>query len=175
MPVDLHDHHSEEFAPSKPSKSQRKRDANALQILGERLVALTPAQLERVPLPQILRDAVLSARNISGRGAARRQRQLIGKLMRQVDAEPIRAAFDRLELGRREEIGRHHQLERLCEVLIAGDESRMAELLRRYPATDRQRLRRLTRNAVREFQQGKPLGARRALFRYLREIHEAAS
>jgi len=45
-------------------------------------------------LPEILHDAVFAAKSISAHSALRRQKQLIGKIMREVDAEPIRAALD---------------------------------------------------------------------------------
>ena len=78
----------------KPSKSQRKREATALQSLGETLVALKPAQLARIPLPDELREAVLAARQMQQRGARKRQLQYIGKLMRRIDPEPIRTALE---------------------------------------------------------------------------------
>ncbi len=79
-----------------PSKSSRKRDAHALQKLGEELVQLRAADLERLPLPESLRDAIDEARRLTSRGALSRQRQYIGKLMRDIDVEPIRAALDAL-------------------------------------------------------------------------------
>ena len=81
-------------APRPPSKSQRKREATALQDLGEQLVKLTPTQLRRVPLPEELLAAIRTAQAIPQRGAHKRQLQLIGKLMRQLDdPEPIRTAL----------------------------------------------------------------------------------
>ena len=77
----------------KPSKSQRKREALALQDLGETLVTLKPAQLDKMPLPEKLREAVLAARQMNQRGARKRQLQYIGRLMREIDPEPIRAAL----------------------------------------------------------------------------------
>ena len=81
---------------SKPSKSARKRDNLALQALGEQLIDLAPEQLDAIDLDDRLRDAVVAARSIRAHGALRRQKQLIGKLMRSVDPEPIRAALHEL-------------------------------------------------------------------------------
>lgn len=81
-------------APLPPSKSQRKREATALQDLGEQLVKLTPAQLKQVPLPDDLRAAVQMAQAISQRGGRKRQLQYVGKLMRRLDdPESIRNAL----------------------------------------------------------------------------------
>jgi ribosome-associated protein len=77
-----------------PSKSQRKRDATALQNLGEQLVELTPNQLNRIPLPDEVLAAVRMAQSISQRGGRKRQLQYIGKLMRQIDdPDAIRTAL----------------------------------------------------------------------------------
>lgn len=78
---------------SKPSKSARKRAQLGLQQLGEELIKLRDDELLALPLEDQLRDAVREARTMHKHGALRRQKQLIGKLMRSVDAEPIRAAL----------------------------------------------------------------------------------
>lgn len=80
----------------KPSKSARKREYIALQKLGEELLTLKDTELGTLPIDEELRDAVLEARQIKAHGALRRQKQYIGKLMRHVDPEPIRAALERL-------------------------------------------------------------------------------
>ena len=80
----------------KPSKSARKREFLALQKLGEDLVGLKEADLRKMALDADLLDAVLDAQKIKSRGALRRQKQYIGKIMRQVDPEPIRKALAHL-------------------------------------------------------------------------------
>jgi ribosome-associated protein len=72
-------------APLTPSKSQRKRDAHALQTLGVQLVALSAAQLARLDLPEALHEAVIAAQQMRSHGARTRQLQYIGKVMRQLD------------------------------------------------------------------------------------------
>ncbi len=81
----------EDEAPERPSKSARKRAAQAAQDLGVELVQLREAQLQELDLPEKLKDAIRAARTINSRAAGARQRQYIGKLMRDVDPEPIRA------------------------------------------------------------------------------------
>ncbi|HAD48983.1 MAG TPA: ribosome-associated protein, partial [Idiomarina sp.] len=46
------------------SKSQIKREAEALQKLGTDLIKLTDTQLKQIPLDDELRDAILLARRI---------------------------------------------------------------------------------------------------------------
>lgn len=80
--------------PDRVSKSQRKREMLALQDLGKELVALGPNQLAQLDLPASLLEAVRVAQRISAFGARRRQLQYIGRLMREVEAAPIRARLD---------------------------------------------------------------------------------
>ena len=69
-----------------PSKSARKRHMHALQQLGERLVALPQAELDKINIKDDrLKEAIDEARRISARGGLKRQLQFIGKLMRSVD------------------------------------------------------------------------------------------
>ncbi len=81
----------------RPSRSQRKRDMLELQELGERLVDLPKEVVDGFPLPDALRDAVVAARSITARGGRKRQMQFIGRLMREVDAGPIRSALAELD------------------------------------------------------------------------------
>ena len=78
----------------RPSKSARKRAAQAAQELGERLVRLPEAQLAALALPEALAEAIRAARSIASRAAAARQRQYIGKLMRSVELAPLQAALN---------------------------------------------------------------------------------
>ena len=116
--------------PGKPSKSARKRDQLALQDLGERLVALPADKLDRIPLNDDLRDAVLAATGMSARGALRRQRQLIGKLMRHVDPAPIRAALDAVTRTDRAEKARFKDAERWRDRIGGGGNAELEAFLR---------------------------------------------
>jgi ribosome-associated protein len=81
----------------KPSKSARKRQQLELQQLGERLIGFSADELNALPIDERLRDAILAASRIRAHGALRRQKQLIGRLMRNCDPEPIRRALDARE------------------------------------------------------------------------------
>ena len=81
---------------TKPSKSARKREHLARQKLGEELIALRDADLRSLALDEDLFEAVVEARSIKAHGALRRQKQYIGKIMRHIDPEPIRAALESL-------------------------------------------------------------------------------
>lgn len=84
----------------KPSKNARKREQQALQQLGEYLIPLKPEELDSIGLNDELLTAVRAAARMKSREALRRQKQLIGKLMRQADADRIRGRLE--ELGARD-------------------------------------------------------------------------
>mgnify|MGYP001813826022 FL=1 len=73
-----------------------KREQLDRQALGEELITLSDAELSTLPLDERLGDAVRAARTMKSHGALRRQKQLIGKLMRDVDPEPIRTQLQAL-------------------------------------------------------------------------------
>jgi ribosome-associated protein len=155
----------------KPSKSAMKRAMTDLQDLGEALVGLSKEQLQRIDLPEDLRDAVRDAQRFTQHEARRRQLQYIGKLMRALDPGPIRAALDDIKGVSAAANARMHALERLRERFLA-DEKVIAEIAAAHPGADLQHLRQLRRNALKEQELGKPPRAFRELFRTLREMDE---
>ena len=86
---------------AKPSKSERKREQQELQALGERLIGL-PDELRRsLALDERLDAAINAVRGMRSHEAVRRQKQYIGKLMREVDAGPIRELLSGQDAGAR--------------------------------------------------------------------------
>ena len=150
------------------SKTQMKKRMLELQALGESLIDLTPNQYLSVPMPDNLRRAVDAARGMTKRGALHRQRQYIGRVMRDVDPAPIRAALDKIRNQDRQAARQFHRVEALRERLLAEDgDAELTRVCDAYPQADRQTLRQKLRAARREIATGKPAGARRALFRFL--------
>lgn len=149
------------------SKSEIKRDAETLKILGTKLVELGKNALERIPLDDDLRMAIELAQRIKREGR-RRQLQLIGKLLRQRDPEPIKIALDKLENRHNQQVALFHKLEQIRDRLIV-DDTVIEEIISQYPHADRQQLRSLSRNAKKEQTSNK---AARQIFQYLREIAE---
>lgn len=158
-----------------PSKSQRKRDASALQDLGVALTALPEAELDLLPLPEKLRDAIDLAKRITSHGALFRQRQFIGKLMRNIDTAPIQVALD-AKIEAQAEAARHfHRLERWRDRLIDEGDEALGAFIARYPAADGGQLRRLASAARAERQEAIAKTAQRALFKTIRAAAEASA
>lgn len=157
-----------------PSKTRRKQEMHALQNIGEQLVELNSKQLAELDLPEVLMDAIIEAKRLHKHEARRRQMQFIGKLMREVDAVPIREKFASWGGVTLQHTAWLHLLERWRDRLLA-DEQAFAELGRDYPAADLQRLRILTRNAHKEKLANKPPKSFRAMFHELQTIIPEAS
>ncbi len=145
----------------------------ALQKLGERLVEQPPERLDRVPLPDALRGAIDEARVIRDHEGRRRQMQYIGRLMRDVDAEPIRAALDAWAGASRAEAAALHGLERWRERLLDDDDA-LTAFAAEHTAALRpdtlQRLRVAIRMSRKEHAEGRPPRHSRELFRLIRSI-----
>lgn len=157
----------------RPSKTQRKKEMTALQALGTRLVRLNAAQLAQLPLPDRLREAIEAAQRITAHEAHRRQLQYIGKLMRQVEPEPIERALDDLTGDSRAAVALMHHCERWRDRLL-DDDAALTELLRAQPAVDVQALRAMIRAARRERDGQLPPKHARELYRLLHELLGAA-
>lgn len=152
-----------------PSKSQLKRDAHALQQLGTELLEVPEGTWQALQLPDHLVAALREARRMSSRGARKRQLQYIGKLMRDVDPEPIQQYFEQLRLETRHQARKHHALEDWRDRMIAEGDAAIEEFLESRPTADRRHLRQLVRQAKKEQATDKPPKSSRALFRYIRD------
>jgi ribosome-associated protein len=163
---------TEENAYDGPSKSQRKRDAEALQKLGEELITLKNSELAQFDLPDNLLRAIQDARSITSHGGLKRQHQYIGKVMRSIDAASIASKLDELRHKHELNSGHFKKLEHWRDRILAEGNKAIDALLLEYPQADRQQLRQLQRNSQKELQAGKPPAAARQLFRYLRQLAE---
>lgn len=151
------------------SKTKLKAEADALQEIGVKLVALPASKLAQLDLPERLIDAVNESKRITANGAIRRQKQYIGSLMRDIDVAPIVEQMQRWEGKNTAENAYFHQLENWRARLIA-DENALSEFIGIYPNVDSQQIRTLIRNARRESTLNKPPKSSRELFKLLREM-----
>jgi ribosome-associated protein len=163
----------DDFHYDKPSKSSRKRDAHALQDLGVELIELRDAELVALNLPEILVEAVREARRTSSRGGGARQRQFIGKLMREIDPEPIRAALAARQGRTAVEAERFKRLEAWRERLVLEGAAALDELERWRPGIERSEWLSKISAAQSERERGGKGTASRELFRALRTLFEA--
>ena len=153
------------------SRSQQRREALEVLTLAQQLVALTDAQLAKLPVPEALLPHIREARRITSHIAHKRQLAFLAKQMRREDDETldaIRDALDEKGDAARREVAAMHRIEAWRERLLAEGDAALAELVDLYPDADRQGLRQLVRNTLEERKRNKPPRAYRELFRQLR-------
>jgi ribosome-associated protein len=155
--------------PLELSRTRRKRAMEALQALGEALAVLPIERLKKIDLPENLREAIDAVRRMPRQDEARRrQMQYIGRVMRHVDSEPIRAALAEARGDSAAGTARLHRIERLRDALLEN-ETALSEIAALHPGIDLQRLRSLRRAALKEKESGKPPRNYRAIFQMLKD------
>lgn len=159
----------------RPSKSQLKRESDALQKLGQELIDQPRDRVKRVPMPEDVRDAILMCQTIKDHEGRRRQLQFVGKKMRTLDEEEIaliQKTIDSWKGKSKSDTAAMHALERRRDKLLTDDKA-LTELLEQNPELDVQHLRNLIRNARKEQAENKPPKAYREIFQILKDIQVA--
>lgn len=131
------------------SKSQRKREAHALQELGLKLTEFNTTQLQELPITEAVVTAVEEYRNLpNSHGAKKRQLQYIGKVMRECDFEEVSSAIEaKLAPGAKQKIKKEPTAtQRWMNKLELEGDSAISELVSAQPEIERQQLRQLIRN-----------------------------
>jgi ribosome-associated protein len=155
---------------ARQSKSARKREAASLQELGVELAGLPDPEIAALELPDKLFAALRDLKRLPSHGAQVRQRQYIGKLMREIDPAPVLAKLAERKLRHDSEIRRFQRVERWRDRLLSEPASALAALLDEYPGTDRPALTRLLEKAARERVDQRAPAAARELFAFLRQL-----
>ena len=145
------------------SRSQVKREAEALQKLGEELIKLPSRKLKSMDLPEKLFNALIEAQSIKSHVAGRRQRQFVGALMRDLDPEPIRQALQQTNAGLPIKSKKTQETKKWMDRLLTGKPAVLEELVSEYPGLERQRLRQLLRNIKKEKTTSKPSKSLKAI------------
>ncbi len=136
------------------SRTDLKRESTELQKLGEALLTLRADLIAGLALSEKLTDALAEARRITNFEGKRRQMQFIGKLMRGLETDTLKAVRDALEEQRRGSAGEAlalHQAEKWRDALILREEA-LDQWIREYPRSDIQQLRALIRQARKDVQ-----------------------
>jgi ribosome-associated protein len=166
----------DDYDDERPSKSERKRNAHDAQKLGEQLIELKSLDLEAFGLPEPLFDAIIEARRITSRAGLLRQRQYVGKLMRGVDLDPIRAALAARSEHAARDTQQFKRVEHWRDRLIAEGAPALDELMQWRPGMDRTEwLRRITAATAERERLGTGGAASRELFRALRALLDRAT
>lgn len=131
------------------SKTRRKRQMTDLQVAGAALVKLSAEQIERLDLPERLREAVLDCKRMTKHEAIRRQMQFIGRIMRDYDAGPIVAQLAVIEAPSKRQTALLHLAEHWRGEMMT-DPDAVERFAQEFPRADPQRLRELIAAARKE-------------------------
>lgn len=154
----------------RPNKTALKREIAARSALIEQMTGLSNAELKRLGLDAETIAAVAEVRAIAKSGARNRQLKYCSKLLATTDLSAVETYLNDRHSQQLEVNQAFHQLELWRERLIAEGDQALGDALVAWPHIERQQLRQLVRDARREKEQGKPVGAGKKLFRYLREL-----
>lgn len=152
------------------SKTRIKQESHALQELGWSLTSLSEIQLASMELEDELREAVILGAQIKDHTAIKRHKKFLGKLLRNIDADPIRERYDALLQDSRHDVQFMHRLEKIRDHLLNGGEEALNLFMSQHPTSERQKLRQLVKDAGKEHANGLPPVSARKLYRYLREF-----
>lgn len=161
----------------RPSKTEMKRQSDALQALGQELVEAPRDRVKRVPMPEDVRDVILECQNIKNHEGRRRQLQFIGKKMRGLTDEEvalIKRTIEGWKGASKADTAALHALERRRDKLLADDKA-LTALLEEAPHLDVQHLRTLIRNARKEQAENKPPKAYREIFQILKDLEKSGA
>lgn len=151
------------------SKTRMKKQMNELQDLGMELTKLSNDTLKKIGLPPELYEAVCMHKKITSNGALKRQTQYIGRLMREVDAVPIRAFLAQLKGENAAHNAFLQRVEQMRSRLITDDNA-LTEFVAAYPHADVGSLHTLIRNTRKEQEAGKPPKHFRTLYQEIKQI-----
>lgn len=154
----------------RPNKTQIKRELAAIFDMAESISGLSSTQIAEFDLPEPVYEALLEIGRMKHDSARKRLLKYVTQKLRLLDLDAIRERLARIKTQSAHGVREHHQAERWRDALL-GEQGAdaLTELLYEFADMDRQQLRQLQRNAIKEAQQGKPPKSARQLYQYLKQ------
>ena len=152
--------HPEEIEPEnqsddpteRPSKGQRKREAQEILNLAEELGQISQQAFQTLPLSEVIRRESEALRKITAHGARKRQLHYLAKILRK-NSDEVDAIRETLLLGKTtvaQETQLLHLAEQWRDRFLDPSDNQSKEAITEYaeihPDTDLQSLRQLVRN-----------------------------
>ena len=161
---------SSEIDQELKSKTEIKREMHQLQDFGQKLIEMSKHQRSRLPLSEDLKYAMIVADKIRNKNEAlRRHIRHIAKILLETDLAPIHQAIDVMANKHQQETAKFTRLENLRDELIEQGSEAIEALLAEFEQMERQKLKQLVRNAVKEKKVEKLGKHYRNLFDYLKQ------
>ncbi|WP_105167238.1 ribosome biogenesis factor YjgA [Pseudoalteromonas sp. T1lg23B] len=153
------------------SKSELKRDAQQYHQLAQDLANMPKKQRDKLPLSDDLIEAMVVADKIRQKSEAyRRHINYITKTLRLTEnVADIEAAIGLMLNKNKQADVLLNKIELVRDELISQGDSKINELIDKYPRLERQKMRQLVRQASKEEKAQKPAKGYKELFQYLKE------
>lgn len=152
------------------SKSEIKREMHQLQDFALTLVNMSKHQRSRLPLTTDLIDAMVLADKIKNKHEAlKRHIRYVGKLLQETDLTPIHQAIDVMANKHQQETAKFVKIENIRDELIAGNNNTVEAFIAEHPSVERQKIKQLIRQAIKEQKAEKIGKAHKDLFAYIKE------
>jgi len=157
----------------RPNKSQLKRDVKKKTDTVTQLIELSMNDIVKLVTDDFIMGKINEVRPLKPSSAKNR---LLKYITKNIDSETL-ARADKFISDRHgyERISNafFHGLEKKRDLLLDKGDAAIQMLMNDYPELDRQQLRQLVRQGVKERDNGKPVGAAKKIYKYLRENVEA--
>ncbi|MAI80694.1 MAG: hypothetical protein CL917_17265 [Deltaproteobacteria bacterium] len=151
------------------SRTQSRQEARAVTQLGLELIKLAPSALDRLALPDEVREAVDFCQQLKLRARAR-QKRLIAQLLRAEDHVGIKERMMKGGGSVSGGVAREKQNEQWYSRLIEEGDSALQDFVDEHSDVDRQQIRTLIRSARLGVDDKRTRRARRELSRVIREV-----
>lgn len=155
----------------RPNKSQIKRDLAARGALLDRMSGLSDAELRKLEVSERVIELLGQLRAIKPSGARNRQLKYCIKHTADADLSTVELYLNDRNSQQLAVNQALHHLERWRDRLLEQGDAALGDAMAQWPGLDRQQTRQMIRDAQREQETGKPAGAKRKLFRYLRDLN----
>ena len=158
-----------------PSKSQVKREMQALREMASALGQLSSDRVHSLPASAEFREGVLALKQLAEGEPRKRQIHYLGRRLLEEDEQALQRELDSQQSGTTENARRLHMAERWRERLLDGGKPALTAFIEAFAETDRQHLRQLVSKAAKQESSPNDRNSpKRRLYRYIREqIDEA--
>ena len=150
------------------SKTELKKDSKKIQAFGKKISELSSEEISSFKFPDTILKAIKDCKSIKSNVAKKRQAQYLGKLLREIDLSEAYLRMDQINSNSQLEVRNNHKAEIWRESLIQ-DKNALTELIKLYPDVDRQKIRQLIQNTLKETKASNPPKYYRHLFKYIKE------
>ena len=154
---------------ARPSKTEQKKAVQRFAALGEQLAALSVNQIKKLPIDEMLKDALLELGQITSFEARRRQFQRVGKLLRNED-ETVILSYLTPQQG----LKKQAQLQRWVDRMIEQGDPAINEFSKLHNASERHTLRqhvlRIQRDITQALSEEELAASKLKLFNYVQQV-----